>query len=171
MRARALIGSVVVFLAFAAGASADRSLSSMTLQLGDLPTGYMQSKSSACPASCVKKAQGSVPAGFVSGWERDFAAGLKQIISDVSLYRSTITAKASVRSAWVGAERHGCKRVSMAEKIGNEARMYLCKQSGVSFYAVSWRSGSFKATIFLIGYVVGGDLAAGLAVKQQTRMK
>lgn len=171
MRLRALIGSLVVVLTVATGASADTSLSSMTLQFGDLPTGYTQSKSSTCPASCVKKAQGKVPAGFLSGWERDYDGGLKQIVSTVSLYKSTITARSSVLSTWARAEQHGCKRVSMVEKIGDEARMYHCNQSGVSIYAVTWRSGKFKAAIILAGYVVGGDLAARLAVKQQARMR
>jgi hypothetical protein len=168
---RALAGLVVVVLAVSAGAGAGTSLSSMTLQFGDLPTGYTQTKSSACPASCVKKAQGKVPLGYVSGWERDYDAGVKQLVSSVSSYKSTTTAKASVRNTWASAERHGCKRVSMVEKIGNEARMYLCKQNGVSVYAVTWRFTEFKATIILAGYVVGGDLAAELAVKQQARMR
>jgi hypothetical protein len=165
------IGSVLVVLALATSASADTRLASITLQFGDLPTGYTQTKSSACPSSCVKKAQGTIPSGYVSGWERDYDAGLKQIVSSVSLYESTKTASASVRSSWAAAERNRCKRVSMVEKIGDEARMYLCPHNGVSVYALAWRSGKFKATILLAGYVVGGDLAAQLAVKQQARMR
>jgi hypothetical protein len=161
------IGSLVVVLAVAAGASADRSLSSMTLQLRDLPTGYTQTKSSACPASCVKKVQGKVPAGFVSGWERRYDGRVATIVSIVSLYKSTISAKASVLGTWAGAE-HDCKRLSMVEKIGVGARMYQCSQTGVSINLVSWRSGKFKATIILAGN--GAGLAARLAVKQQARM-
>jgi hypothetical protein len=171
MRLRAVTGSVVVVLTLATGAGAGRSLSAMTLQFGDLPTGYTQSKSSACPASCVKKVQGKVPVGYVSGWERDYDAGLKQIVSSVSQYKSSGAAGASVRRSWASAERQHCNRVSMVEKIGSAARLYLCKRSGVSVYVVSWSSGKFKATILLAGYVVGGDVAAGLAVKQQARMK
>ncbi|MGZ4409421.1 MAG: hypothetical protein ACXVY6_11600 [Gaiellaceae bacterium] len=171
MRFGAVSGLVVVVLAVVTGASAGRSLSAMTLQLRDLPTGYTQSKSFACSPSCMKKTQGSVPAGYVNGWERDYYAGLKQVASRATQYTTNASASRSVRSAWANAERHGCKRVSLVEKIGDEARMDLCKENGVSVYAVTWRSGKFRGAILLSAYVVGGKEAAALGVKQQTRMK
>ena len=168
MMLRALTGSVVVVLTLATAAAAGKSLSAMTLQLQDLPAGYTQVNSNACPASCVLKIQRKVPAGYVSGWEREYYAGLKLITSGVSLYETPATATASVQSSWRTVERKACKRVTMAQKIGAGARMYFC---GVSVYVVVWRSGEFKAAISLIGDRADGELAARLAVKQQARMQ
>jgi hypothetical protein len=169
MRLRALVGSGVVVLVLAAGASAGRPLSAMTLQFGDLPTGYTQSKSYACPASCVTKETGSVSAGYLGGWERDYDGGVTQLTSAVSLYASTEAAQASILRSWAKASK-ACVRASLSEKIGDQARMYLCKKSGVSVYGVSWRSGKLRGTILFGGYVVAGSEAARLAVEQQARM-
>jgi hypothetical protein len=171
VKLRILVTFAAVALGGATAAHAGGSLSTMTLQLSDLPTGFTQSKSYACPASCVKKEQGWIAAGYVVGWERDYDGGLKQISSIISSYTSASAAHASMLRSWASAAHAGCQRASLTEKIGDEARLYLCKRSGVSVYAVSWRSGKLKATVLVAGYVVGGDEAATLALKQQARMR
>lgn len=160
----------------------------MVLQLRDVPSGMAQALDRHIGVVQVKRDQGSVPHGFLTGWESEFKAdnpigGVADIDSSVSLYDSASDAHKSVLMSYrrvatghpPGYSRF--TRLSVGAPLGDEARMYVSKghSSGIALtiYALVWRSGMAKASV-IIGGVTGTikpTAAVRLAKKQQARMR
>jgi hypothetical protein len=182
----------VLTLALAGGYFAATALPSskpdtkvMVLQLRDLPTGFglekghYVSNAEANRQATTKKDYARL--GRITGYDAEYTkrgiAGLIQVDSTASLYKTARGARDSIRVSFRAADRGGdFKRLSVGAPIGNESRLYLStdKDNGVNvdIYSVVWRSGPVYAAVVaggLAGTVDAVDVVA-LARKQQARI-
>jgi hypothetical protein len=135
-------------------------------------------------AAELKQEQGSVPRGFLTGWESAFNAdnpigGIADIDSSVSLYDSASDAHKSAQTSFGHATMghppgySGFTRLIVGAPLGDEARMYVSRgrSSGVALtlYVVVWRYGNAKASVILGGVTgpIKPAAAVRLAKKQQ----
>jgi hypothetical protein len=178
--AAAVLAVIVVGTANAASTSADPK--AMVLRLADLPAGFgVTGGHYVSNVRAARESDGVTVAdyrrwGRVSGYERAFTrqafAGLAQVESSASIYKSAHGAAESLHDSFRAAARpHDglrFKRLSTGGPIGHESRFYtLRKKSGsitVDVYVVLWRYGTVRAG------VTGGGVA-GTVVPEQVMVQ
>jgi hypothetical protein len=181
---------MIVSAACAGAALAAPTPKASVLRLHDLPNGFQTVSSHTYSlAAAAKRNQQSVSQlrswGFVTAYEADYVRNVRlsktlkgaiEVQSAVSSYKAVKGAQLSLARA-----RSGCRNLSSAElkttaAIGDE--VHLCTNLAISngvtlqAYAVLWRRGSRRGSLFVVG-VKGGvsaDDALTLAKKQDSRM-
>jgi hypothetical protein len=182
---------VIVSAACAGAVLAAPSPKASVLRLQDLPAGFEPISSHTYSlAAAAKRNQQSVSQlrswGFVTAYEADYVRrvrlsktlkGAIEVQSAVSSYKAVRGAELSLARA-----RSGCRNLSSVElettaAIGDEVHLCtnLTNSNGVTLqaYAVLWRRGSRRGSLFVVG--VKGGVTAGealtLAKKQDSRMQ
>lgn len=161
------------------------------IRLHDLPTGFQTVAAHAYTlAAAAKRNQQTVAQlrswGFVTAYEADYARnvalskslkGAIEVQSAVSEYKATRGAKLSLARSASGCRRPPSTELRTSAKIGDEVHLCqnLTRSNGVTLqaYAVVWRRGSQRGSLFMVG-VKGGvsaDQAVALARTQDARMK
>lgn len=161
------------------------------IRLNDLPKGFQTIKAhSYALAAAAKRNQQSVAQlrswGFVTAYEADYGRAVRLtptlkgpfvVQSAVSVYKATAGAKLSLARSSSGCRNGLSTELKTSVKIGDE--VHLCRNltssNGVVVvvYAVLWRRGSHRGSLFVDG-VRGGLTAAqvlALAKTQDSRMK
>jgi hypothetical protein len=186
-----MLAAMTVSAGFAAAALAAPSPKATVIQLRELPRGFQTAASRAYPlAAAAKRNQQSVAQlrswGFVSAYEADYVRnvalsrslkGAVLVQSAVSSYRATRGATLSLARSASGCKTPPSTELETSARIGDE--VHLCRNlrssNGVVLqsYAVLWRRGSRRGSLFMVG-VKGGVTAAqalALAEKQDSRMR
>jgi hypothetical protein len=177
----AVSGSVLAVVLAGIAAASTPDPSRLVLRFADLPSGFTQKYSHRMSAAQVRKEQGSVRPGYLTGWENQFdrsaLTGAIQIVSSSAVYKTTAQAHASM--LWTFrklATSPKFRRMSVGRPLGDESRaaLYTIHQSGfsVTVFAVGWRSGRIKAAALVggISNTLSPELAIRLAQKQQARI-
>lgn len=176
MVSTALAASVAVVGAGVAVAAV--SLSAMTVQKSDVPTGYSQKLSHrlSVPATVA----GARKAGYVTGWQRGFTrlqgVDTAAVTSTALEYTSKAAAHGSVQSIWRNVLGHsGAKRLTVGRPLGDEARAFVYQSTGaITTYALVWRYKNIDGIVLLVGLRsigVTAEAATRLAVRQQEHVR
>lgn len=176
---------------FAAATMAASPPSASVIRLHDLPAGFQTVAAHAYSlAAAAKRNQQSTAQlrswGFVTAYEADYVRnvplskslkGAIEVQSAVSSYKATKGAKLSLARAASACKTAPTTELRTSAAIGDE--VHLCKNlansNGVTLqaYAVLWRRGSQRGSLFLVG--VKGGVSAGqalaLAKTQDARMR
>jgi len=199
LRARPVL-FMLATIALVAGLTASAALAAppdtkqMVLRLTDLPAGFSLNKGYYADNARADKDSDSVSFadyvrwGRVTGYHADFSrealAGILNLTSGASTYKTTAGATASTRASYAAAGKTtriygkptSFKRVSTGTRLGHEAQMFTTKVTSegitVSVYILVWRYRTVKASL-LVGGLAGTLDAAEvvrLAQKQQTRI-
>jgi hypothetical protein len=177
-----------VFVAAALAAPAPKA---SVLRLQDLPKGFRTVAAHTYSlAAAAKRNQQSVSQlrswGFITAYEADYVRdvplsstlkGAIEVQSAVSSYKATKGAKLSLTRAASACKRAPTIELSTRAAIGDE--VHLCSNvtsaSGHMFqaYAVLWRRGSRRGSLFVVGIKggVSSDDAVALAGVQDSRMR
>jgi hypothetical protein len=175
----------------AAAALAAPTPKASVIRLHDLPSGFTTVAAHAYSlAAAAKRNQQSVAQlrswGFVTAYEADYVRkvalsktlrGAIEVQSAVSVYKATTGAKLSLARSASSCKRRPTTELRTSARIGNEVHVCenLTSVNGVTLdaYAVLWRRGSRRGSLFVVG-VRGGvsvDQAVALARTQDSRMR
>jgi hypothetical protein len=190
----AIRGAGVLLIALAAMAAvgvAAASPKTSVLRLHDLPTGFRTVAAHAYSLSAAaKRNQQSVSQlrswGFVTAYEADYARnvvpsrslkGAIEVQSAVSSYKAAQGAKLSLARAITPCRRPPSTELRAGVAIGDEVHVCanVTTSNGLRFqaYAVLWRRGSQRGSLFMVG--IKGGVTAGqaiaLAKTQDSRMR
>jgi hypothetical protein len=172
-------------------ALASPSPKASVLRLRDLPTGFrtVAARSYSLTAA-AKRNQQSVSQlrrwGFVTAYEADYARnvvpsrslkGAIEVQSAVSSYNAAKGAKLSLARAILPCRRPPSTELRAGVTIGDEVHVCanVTTSNGLQFqaYAVLWRRGSRRGSLFMVG--IKGGVSAGQAIAlantQDSRMR
>jgi hypothetical protein len=184
-------GMIVASAVLAAAALAAPAPQASVLRLQDLPKGFRTIAAHTYSlAAAAKRNQQSVSQlrswGFVTAYEADYVRnvalsrtlkGAIEVQSAVSSYKAVKGAKLSLARAASACRRRPTTEIPAGATIGDE--VHLCQNvttaNGHTFqaYAVLWRRGSRRGSLFVVGIKRGlspGN-AIALAKTQDTRMR
>lgn len=165
----------------------------MVLQLQDLPTGFQTAPGSgyksltaaAKESSNVSAAQYKVW-GYVTGFDGDFSkngsvadlmSGAGEILSSVSVYRTSAGSANSLASTVKACSRPPFHELSLGVRIGDEAHLCTAVQTSggvkAQVYAIAWRRGRIRASILVSGLEgsTSPNEAVALAKRQDSRIR
>lgn len=174
----------------AAAVLAAPSPKAFVIRLHDLPKGFQTISAHAYTvAAAAKRNQQSVAQlrswGFVTAYEADYVRNVRltpslkgafEVQSAISAYKASKGAKLSLARSSSACKRSPSIELKTSARIGDEVHVCknLARSNGVVLqaYAVLWRRGSRRGSLFMVG-VQGGvtvGQAIALAKKQDGRM-
>jgi hypothetical protein len=182
---------LAVAAASATAAFAAPAPKASVIRLTDLASGFKTISAHAYTVTAAAKRNQQSAAqlrswGFVTAYEADYVRtvgltpslkGAFEVQSAISVYKASKGAKLSLARSSSACKRSPSVELRTSAKIGDEVHVCknLARSNGVVLqaYAVLWRRGSRRGSLFMVG-VQGGvtvDQALALAKKQDARMR